>query len=80
MKTLWTKGLTPDQATAIKKDFVGAAILRERLQTLLNEKSKLSRDVSISKDAYINPNWAYLQADARGYERALNEVISLLDK
>lgn len=80
MKTAWTKGLTPEQTTEIRKDFVGAAILRNRLTELLEEKSMLSRNESISKDNYANPNWTYLQADARGYERALSEVISLLLK
>jgi hypothetical protein len=80
LKTAWTKGLTQEQATELRKDFVGAVILRQRLQKLLDEKAELSRKESISKDAYTNPNWAYLQADARGYERALSEVISLLEK
>lgn len=79
MKTTWTKGLTPEQTVEIKKDFVGAIILRKRLQTLLEEKESSSRKSSISKDLYANPNWAYLQADAKGYERALNEIISLLE-
>jgi hypothetical protein len=80
MKTTWTKGLTPEQTTELRKDFVGAVILRKRLQSLLDAKATLSREASMSKDAYTNPNWAYLQADARGYERALSEVISLLEK
>lgn len=80
MKSTWTKGLTPEQETELRKDFVGSIILRKRLQELLEEKSKSSRDATISKDNYSNPNWAYLQADARGYERAILEVISLLEK
>lgn len=80
MKTVWTKGLTPEQTTELRKDFVGAAILRRRLQELLTEKQEASRNASVSKDQYANPNWAYLQADARGYERAILEVISLLEK
>lgn len=80
MKTTWTKGLNAEQTTELKKDFVGAVILRQRLQALLSDKATLSREGSMTKDAYSNPNWAYLQADARGYERALSEVISLLEK
>lgn len=80
MKVAWTKGLTQEQATELRKDFVGAVILRQRLQKLLVDKEVASRDSSVSKDLYASPNWAYLQADARGYERALNEVISLLEK
>lgn len=78
MKTAWTKGLTPEQKTELKKDFVGSVILRKHLQTLLEEKANASRDASISKEGYQNPNWAYLQADARGYERAISEIISLI--
>jgi hypothetical protein len=80
MKTVWTAGLTPEQTTEIKKDFVGSAILRKRLTAILEGKTSSSRDASMTKDGYANPNWAYLQADARGYERALSEVISLLEK
>lgn len=80
MKTVWTKGLTPEQTTELRKDFVGSAILRGRMKELLEEKLKLSRENTISKDAYSNPNWAYLQADARGFERAITEVLSLIDK
>lgn len=80
MKTVWVKGLTKEQETELRKDFVGSVMLRKRLSELLEDKSKSSREGSISKDNYSNPNWAYLQADARGYERALNEVISLLEK
>lgn len=80
MKTVWTKGLTEEQTTELRKDFVGSAILRGRLKELLEEKAKLSRDGSVSKDAYNSPNWAYLQADARGFERAILEVLSLIEK
>lgn len=78
MKSTWTKGLTPEQTTEIRKDFVGAIILRKRLQLILEEKMKSSRDVGMAKETYENPNWAYLQADSRGFERALSEIISLI--
>lgn len=80
MKTAWKKGLTKERAEEVGKDFEASAILRNRLKELLEEKAKLSREGSISKDAYTNPNWAYLQADARGYERALSEILSLIEK
>lgn len=80
MKTSWTKGLTPEKAEEIKRDFNASALLRERLAVLIEEKSNASIKASRSKDEYENPNWAYLQADARGYERALSEIISLISK
>lgn len=78
MKTVWTKGLNAEQTTELKKDFVGSVILRKRLQAILEDKVTLSREGSMTKEGYTNPNWAYLQADARGYERAMSEVISLI--
>lgn len=78
MKTAWTKGLTKEQEVELRKDFVASAILRKRLIHLIEEKQRVSNSIRTSKDSYANPNWAYLQADAVGYERALNEIISLL--
>jgi len=78
MKTVWTKGLNAEQIVQLKQDFVGGALLRERLSKLLEEKQDSSVKKSRSEDGYEKSNWAYQQADARGYERALSEVISLL--
>jgi hypothetical protein len=79
MKTSWTKGLEPLIQEEIVEDFKASGLIRERLTTLLMEKVNTSRDESRNKSSYDNPNWTYLQADARGYERALYEVISLLE-
>lgn len=79
MKITWTKGLSPEKKEEVKRDFQAAALLRERLTELLKEKSEVTRKGTIAKDAYSNANWAYLQADAVGYQRALEEVISLLE-
>lgn len=78
MKITWTKGLSPEKKEEIKRDFLASALLRERLKEILQEKSEVTRKGSISKDAYSNANWAYLQADAVGYQRALDEIISIL--
>lgn len=78
MKTTWTKGLNPEQIIQLKQDFVGGILLRERLIQLLEEKQNASVKKSRSEDGYASANWPYLQADSRGYERALTEVISLL--
>lgn len=78
MKTSLTKGLTQEQATELRKDFVGSPALRNRLIQLSREKIDTARRSNISKEGYANPSWAYQQADGIGYERALLEVISLL--
>jgi hypothetical protein len=78
MKTVWTKGLSEQQKEEIRGAFNGSANLRSRLTAILNEKIESRRKDSIGVDKYNSPGWAYIQADTVGYERALNEVISLI--
>ena len=78
MKVSWTKGVDKELQVDIRQNYKESLVLRRRLQVLLDEKIALSQKASRAKDSYENPNWAYLQADARGYERALSEIISLI--
>lgn len=78
MKTSWTQGLTEQEEIECKMEYVGAARLRDRLKTLLRNKAETARTASRSSSKYDNPNWALVQADAIGYEKALFEVISLI--
>ncbi len=78
MKTVWLSGLNAQEKIECKQEFVGAARLRERLVVLLEKKANEHRKAMRSEDAYSNPNWPLLQADAIGYEKALYEVISLI--
>lgn len=78
MKTVWNKGLNDQQKKELSGEFVGSPVLRQRLIDLLNEKIETYRAASRDKSKYESPSWAYLQADAIGYERALNEVISMI--
>lgn len=78
MKTSLTKGLSQAQSIELRKDFEHSTILRRRMVELLREKIDSRRVESISKEDYTSPSWAYKQADSIGYERAMQEVISLL--
>jgi hypothetical protein len=78
MKTALFKNLTDQQKDEMRQTFAHAAFLRSQLSTILTEKINASNKVVRSKDSYGIANWAYLQADAVGYERAMQEVISLL--
>ena len=78
MKQGWIKGATPEKVAIIKADYVGSAGARIRLAEMLNDKIRISTTVKRKKEGYDSPNWAYTQADAIGYERALSEVISLI--
>lgn len=79
MKTIWNKGLTAKQKEEMKAHFESSALLRERLKKMLFDKTESARKANRTASSYDNPNWALTQADAIGYERALFEVISLLD-
>ena len=79
MKTAITKGLVGEAKKEMEREFEASSLLRRRLTALLFEKTNTRRTKSISEDEYSSPNWAYKQADVVGYERALHEVISLLE-
>lgn len=78
MKTSITAGLDDQQKEEVISSFLASATFRERLATILQKKIDANSKEVRSKDAYGIANWAYLQADAVGYERALEEVCSLL--
>ncbi len=78
MKSVLIAGLTPQSKEEVVASFNASGLLRERLTTILDKKLQASKTTKVSVETYANPSWAYLQADANGYERAIKEVISLL--
>ncbi len=78
MKSSWTKLLDAEVARDIKSNFQASLLTRKRLARLLEEKVDESNRTARSKTSYDTPNWPLLQADQRGYERALLEVIDLI--
>ena len=80
MKTVWTAGMDADASTEITSDFKSAQTLRKRLDEILTNKINACREECLSKTKYESPSWAYTQADAVGYERALKEVISIISE
>lgn len=78
MKTSLIKGLNEQQKKEFMGEFTGSPVFRQRLIDLLNEKITSSQTLSRKKENYELPSWSLMQADSIGYERALNEVISLI--
>lgn len=78
MKKSWTMGLDDQETIDVRANFIEALVMRKRLLTMIADKISESQTVSRSKLTYESPNWAYLQADQNGYERALSEIMSLL--
>lgn len=80
MKMTWTKGLEKELAKDVRSNFVEALVLRRRLVQILSDMAEDSQRVSRAKLSYDNANWALLQADSRGYERALHDIINLISE
>ena len=78
MKISWIKGVDKELSIDITQNFKESLVMRRRLSQLLEEKIDVSLSSTRSKVSYETPNWALLQADAVGYQRALQEVISLI--
>ena len=79
MKTVWMKGISDKQVKDdVRASFKASQLIRARLADILEGKSKEAERASMDADGYECANWAYKMADAQGYKRALNEIISLL--
>ena len=80
MKTSWLSGI---KDASVKKElranFLASKMVRQRLVEMLDAKLSSSVRASRSSESYDSPNWALKQADATGYQRALEEVKSLLE-
>lgn len=75
MKITWFNHLPKDKQEGFKKQINSSRDVLERLQQILEDKQT---EVVLSTD-YDNPSWAYKQADRNGYDRALTEVINLIN-
>lgn len=53
--------------------------LFERLSVLLQKKNEENTRKRISTASFEKPAWSEYQADSNGYERALTEVLSLIN-
>lgn len=79
MKTIWTSGLKPDAKRELVEDFNGVPALRARLIEIIEKKIRSDKASKQSPEGYSLPSWPMFQADGIGYERAMREVISLLE-
>lgn len=78
MKQSWTMGLDREVSHDVVQNFKESAVVRRRLVQLLLNKIESSAKEGRMKDLYESPSWPYLQADKRGYERAMQEIIDLV--
>lgn len=79
MKRSLTVGLEPSEAKIVEAEYLSSPVMRNRLKTLLIKKQETMRKSRLSDDTYASPNWVGLQADAVGYQRAIDEIIALIE-
>lgn len=79
MKTIITQGLEDDQVKDIRADFISAHLVRKRLREILHDKVETTRATARKEVNYENPAWPYQQAGYLEREKALLEIISLLE-
>ena len=80
MKTQITKGLTGDAQKEMEEEFVSSLHFRRRLEYLIRERVENVRKDVRQRTQYDSPSWAFIQADAIGFERACYEIISLISE
>ncbi len=79
MRTTWYKGMTDREKEEIISSFNASGRLRSRMKEILEEKLISMYAKRREETSYECPNWAFKQADYVGYERAMHEILSLID-
>lgn len=80
MKTSLSKNLkTEAEKKEIKGLFIEAKRLRDQFKFVLEEKIRVAQTERLERVDYNNPSWPYKQAETNAYERAIREMISLLE-
>lgn len=80
MLVSWTKGLDKELARDVKENFLHSSVIRKRLGVLIRNKMEENLKNQLLKGSYDTPNWSQLQADAVGYNRALQEILKLIEE
>jgi len=78
-KKSWTQGLNQEEEFNVRGNYKESLVIRKRLQDVLEDKINNNISSTRSKLTYDKANWVYEQADANGYQRALNEIIELIN-
>lgn len=80
MNTVWTKGLKrgSDELKDLEAAYAASGLLRRRLIQVLEDWYEQEAKARLNSNDYDAASWAYRQADAIGYARALSKVINIL--
>lgn len=80
MNTAWTKGLKKgsDELKDLEAAYAASGLLRSHLVRVLQGIYEQETKARLADANYDGQAWAYKQADAIGYARAISKIISIL--
>lgn len=79
MNTKWMAGLSDQEKKDLKASIQAASPAFKRLTTLLENKLQSVEGERLGRDKYDKSSWPYFQADCNGYQRAIKELIKLIE-
>ncbi len=76
MNSLWVKGLRKgtQEYKEVEEAYKVSSFLRNRMVVMLQQMLEEELNAMVSDASYDAPNWAYKQADAIGYARAVDRL------
>lgn len=79
LSKVWTAHLQSEDRSSFTERFIASKELFDRLNRILEDKTKEARRKQLSTTTYELPAWSENQADLNGYQRAMEEIIKLLE-
>ena len=74
----WTAHLDGEEKEDFEKYVRNSSSLLERLADIIDKKIDATERMSMDKDLYKSPSWAYMQADANATVRTLRDIRNLI--
>lgn len=80
MKIQWTSNLkTEEEKERFQRQILAAKPVLERLDFLLNERSKAIDSIESGVEKYIQPGWSAIQAHYNGEKASLKYIRNLIN-
>lgn len=79
MKTDWFRGDSPEDRKETKELLRVAKPVLDKLNKVCYNRLDACVTSKRAKPDYQSSSWAYIQADQNGYERAMKEIIELIE-
>lgn len=79
MKSKWLAGLSDQEKEDVKTSIQAAKPAFKKLTKLLKDKYDENRTSQLKRDTYDKAQWPFFQADCNGYQRAIQEMINLIE-